>query len=310
MDELTADTAPRLNQVGSDGLCDLLEDGSNCERIVVSGSGFINSSQLSCQIHSGHFDGVTWRRKDQWPTPSVQFDDSERVVCLLRPPFDAVYANATQVDLEIRISNGNLRFSSAAHVTLFHSGCRSCRRHRRKDSPILADWPPLCVDRRDVCRVDGACFRHGHSNPHNPCQICQLHQNQQNSSQSFQWSENWKNNPPVVLAPQLKTTAYDGQLLEYNLPVSDPDGDPLHFKVTDPFSDAQVSSPLLSSTTKQTIPYSNFKFTFDFFRLFLLFIFSSYPALFIIISSFHLPSVSIAILSTLSFIVQILFFFY
>ena len=43
--------------------------------------------------------------------------------------------------------------------------------------------------------------------------------------------------PPVV-----KTSAYDGQFLEYKLPVSDADDQPLVFQLADPFTDAALSA--------------------------------------------------------------------
>ena len=207
--------------VGDDGLCDLRQ--SNCRRISISGSGFINSSQLKSQIYSGHWNGSTWRRSNQSIASAIQWEDSEHVSWQLRPPPDPT---SGEIHLEIRIANDGFRFSPPGYLTLFHSGCRSCRKQKESG--------PLCLDRDDVCRLDSSCFRHGQSNPRNPCQICQLDRN-------ASWSERRKSHPPAV-PTQLKTTAYDGQLLEYHLPVSDADGQPLLFQLADPFTDAMVST--------------------------------------------------------------------
>ena len=202
-------------------MCDLRE--TDCQRISVSGSGFINSSKLRSQIYSGYWNGSIWYRNNQSVGSTVRFDDSERVTCQLQPP--SVPANG-EIHLEIRISNDGFRFSSAGYLTLFHSGCRSCSNGKESRS--------LCVDREDVCRLDGSCFRHGQRNPRNSCQICLLDRNES-------WSERRKSNPPAI-PTQLKTAAYDGQFLEYNLPVSEVDGDPLLFQLADPFTDAMVST--------------------------------------------------------------------
>ena len=229
-ENITIDTPPRIEKIaGGEGLCDLRE--SDCRKIEIFGSGFIDSSRLNCQIQPGRFDGSTWQRNSynnrSLPT-SAQFIDQEHIVCHLlftgssrRQVLDDV---SEELHLEIRVSNDGARYSSpTGRLTVYHSGCRSCP--PKKDS-----WP-LCADREDVCYLDNSCYPDGEVNPHNSCQLCRLEQPQS-------WSANPNNQPPVVPA-RLKTTAYDGQMLEYSIPAMDEDL--LHFKLTDPLSDAQVS---------------------------------------------------------------------
>ena len=129
-----------------------------------------------------------------------------------------------ELHLEIRVSNDGVRFSApTSKLTIYHSGCRLC--------PSKKDNWPLCSDREDVCYLDNSCYPHGEINPHNPCQSCNLDHPQS-------WSINPNNQPPVV-SNRLKTTAYDGQMLEYVIHATDQD--PLQFRLVDPLSDAQVT---------------------------------------------------------------------
>lgn len=210
-------------------MCDLR--ASDCRKIDIVGSGFIDSSHLTCQIHPGRFDGSTWQRNsfnNRSIPSSAQFIDQERIVCHLlstssnrRQVLDDV---SEELHLEIRVSNDGIRYSAPTNrLTVYHSGCRSC--------PVKKDSWPLCSDREDVCYLDNSCYPDGEVNPHNLCQSCSLEQPQA-------WSVNPNNRPPVVSA-RLKTTAYDGQMLEYVIPALDEDE--LSFRLTDPLSDAKVT---------------------------------------------------------------------
>lgn len=224
-----SDTPPRLEKIANgDGLCD--QRSTDCRKIEIFGSGFINSSRLSCQIQPGRFDGSTWQRNsyNNRTIPSTaQFIDQDRIMCHLvssgrsRQVLDDV---SEELHVEIRVSNDGIRFSSpGGRLTVYHSGCRSC--------PAKKDSWPLCADREDVCYLDNSCYPDGEVNPHNPCQSCSLDQPQS-------WSPNPLNQAPIV-SPRLKTTAYEGQLLEYLIPAVDTD--PLHFRLGDPLSDAKIT---------------------------------------------------------------------
>ncbi|XP_045033419.1 von Willebrand factor D and EGF domain-containing protein isoform X2 [Daphnia magna] len=227
---LMDDTPPRIEKVGDgDGLCDLR--ASDCRKIEIVGSGFIDSSRLNCQIHPGRYDGSSWQRgsyNNRSIPSSAQFIDQERIICHLlvtgsnrRHVLDDV---SEELHLEIRVTNDGIRYSvPTSRLTIYHSGCRSC--------PAKKDSWPLCGDREDVCYLDNSCYPDGEVNPHNPCQSCSLDHPQS-------WSLNPNNLPPVV-SNRLKTTAYDGQVLEYFIHAVDQD--PLHFGLVDPLSDAQVT---------------------------------------------------------------------
>lgn len=150
-----------MEKIGGDGLCDVRTN--DCNRITITGSGFINSSRLSCSTHSGRFNGASWQRTffrngSQPIQCKAEFVDSERVICHLENVgshrssilLDDI---SSELNLEMRISNDGVQSTSAGHLTLFHSGCRSC--HLKKDN-----WP-LCVDREDVCYLDNQCFSEG-----------------------------------------------------------------------------------------------------------------------------------------------------
>lgn len=225
-----SDTPPRVEKIGSgDGLCDLR--ASDCRKIEIFGSGFIDSSRLNCQIQPGRYDGSSWQRSsynNRSIPSSAQFIDHDRIICHLlvsgsnrRYVLDDV---SEELHLEIRVSNDGLRYSApTSKLTVYHSGCRSC--------PAKKDSWPLCGDREDVCYLDNSCYPDGEVNPHNACQSCDLDHPQS-------WSINPNNQPPVV-SNRLKTTAYDGQMLEYVIHATDID--PLHFRLVDPLSDAQVT---------------------------------------------------------------------
>lgn len=217
----------------------------------MTGSGFINSSQLACQIHPGRFNGASWHRFNhsslQVSQTSARFVSSEEIECILlvnttihpsksqkRKYHPLVGDVSEELHLEVHVSNDGLHYSlRPGHLTLYHSGCRSCP--IRKDDG--AGWP-LCVDREDVCYLENSCFPEGEVNPSNSCQKCRL-------DRPHSWSVNEKNQPPILLIPSdglVKTVAYQGQLLEYVIPADDPEGDPLTFRITDPLTDAQISS--------------------------------------------------------------------
>ena len=207
-------------------LCDV--DNEDCSQMTITGNGFIDSAELQCRVSVGHFDGSHWRLQadNRSVTTRARFVDSENVIC----PLSFSHQNATEeLDLEIQLTNDGAHWIPAGHVTLFHSRCRMCG----LSNTNMETWP-VCVDREDICLVDRSCFFDGQVNPSNSCQICRL-------ERSDSWTTNTDNQAPVV-ATNLKTVIYDGQLLEYSIPASDPEGDPLHFRLAEPQSDARITS--------------------------------------------------------------------
>ena len=150
-----------MEKIGDDGLCDLRSN--DCRQIAISGSGFINSSRLSCFIHPGRFNGASWQRtilrnSNQSIQSKAEFINSERIICHLTNAgskrlllLDDI---SSELHLEMRVSNdGGVRSTPPGRLTLYHSGCRSC--------PSKKDNWPLCIDREDVCYLDNQCYPQG-----------------------------------------------------------------------------------------------------------------------------------------------------
>lgn len=224
------DNPPRIEGIGhGEGLCDVTTN--DCSKIEVTGSGFIDSSRLSCQVHPGKFDGSQWHRggignSDKSVPTSAEFVSHDRIIChLLVPKANRLLDDVSEeLHLELKVSNDGSRYSPPARLTVYHSGCRVC--------PKSSDGWPLCSDRDDVCYLDNTCFNHGQVNPRNNCEKC-------DSDRPLSWSFNSANARPVVIG-SLKASVYDGQLLEYVVAVIDDDAG-VKFKLMEPLSDAKVS---------------------------------------------------------------------
>lgn len=225
----STDSPPRIDRINNgEGLCDVLS--ADCSRIEVTGSGFIDSSSISCQVHPGKFDGSNWHRggignSDRLLPTSAEFVSHEKMICHLLRPKRLLDDVSDELHVEIRVSNDGHRFSSSDRLTIYHSGCRSCP--KAKDS-----WP-VCSDRDDVCYLDNTCFLDGQTNPKNHCEKC-------DADRPLSWSFNSANTRPVVIG-SLKTSVYDGQLLEKVISVIDDDPD-IHFKLMEPLTDAKITS--------------------------------------------------------------------
>ncbi|XP_008429180.1 von Willebrand factor D and EGF domain-containing protein isoform X2 [Poecilia reticulata] len=244
--ELT-DQIPEITKLRKDGLCNIRQE--DCSTIRVSGHGFKDSSQLTCEFVKEKIEDGESVTVSPWFVQAT-FLNETGLECRLplednQGPADTV-TNRAVTHWQIKVSNDGYSYSNAKILTLYDGGCQICS----------LDTEIMCTLREKTCIIGDLCYNEGESNPSGPCFTCRP------DLSKHTWSKAEKNEPPLFQPPQIPLRSFQEESFIYQLQAQDPEGSAVLFNLVSGPKGASLSSAglLMWKATSEPTDTHTFQF--------------------------------------------------